>query len=47
MGRFFPNAADDFDPRELYPLIDKTMADSDAGDLTLESYQHGSKEAKP
>ncbi len=46
LGKFVPNALDDFDPREFYPLIDKTMADTDAGDPTLESYQHGRKEAK-
>ena len=40
VGRFVPNGADDFDPREFYPLVDKTMADADAGDPTLESYQH-------
>jgi hypothetical protein len=40
IGRFVPNAADDFDPREYYPLVDKTMADADANDPTLESYQH-------
>ena len=39
VGKFVPNAADEFDPRELYPLIDRTMADADAGDPTLESYQ--------
>ena len=47
VGKFVPNAPDDFEPREFYPLVDKTMADADAGDPTLESYQHYSKEAKP
>jgi hypothetical protein len=40
VGKFVPNTADDFDPREFYPLIDRTMADADAGDPTLDSYQH-------
>jgi hypothetical protein len=47
VGKFVPNAADDFDPRGLYPLVDKTMADADPGDPTLESYQHYSNEGKP
>lgn len=46
LGRFVPNSADDFDPREAYPFVDKTMADADADDPTLESYQHYGKEAK-
>jgi hypothetical protein len=29
----------DVDPRELYPLIDETMAEDDAHDPLLESYQ--------
>jgi hypothetical protein len=47
VGKFVPNAAEDFDPREFYPLIDITMADADVGDPTLESYQHYSKETQP
>jgi hypothetical protein len=39
VGRFIPKAAEEFDPRELYPCVDKTMADADAGDPALESYQ--------
>ena len=46
VGRFVPNSADDFDPREYYPLVDKTMADADAGDPTLESYQQYCNESK-
>jgi hypothetical protein len=30
---------DDFDPREAYPFVDRTMAKDDALDPTLESYQ--------
>ena len=30
---------DDFDPRTLYPMIDKVMAADDAKDPLLESYQ--------
>src|ERR1700734_2706297 len=45
LGRFVPNLADDYDPSEAYPFVDKTMADADAGDPTLESYQHYRKEA--
>ncbi len=30
---------DDFDPREFYPMIDKAMAEDDAKDPLLESYQ--------
>jgi len=40
LGRFVPNLADDYDPREAYPFVDKTMADADADDPTLESCQH-------
>jgi hypothetical protein len=29
----------DFDPREMYPFIDKVMSDDDANDPLLESYQ--------
>jgi len=47
VGKFVPTASEDFDPREFYPLVDKTMADADAGDPTLESYQRYNKEAKP
>jgi hypothetical protein len=32
-------ATGDFDPREAYPLIDKVMAEDDAHDPLLESYQ--------
>jgi hypothetical protein len=46
LGRFVPNLADEYDPREAYPFIDKTMADADADDPTLESYQRHRKEAK-
>jgi hypothetical protein len=31
--------AGDFDPREGYPLIDKVMAEDDADDPLLDSYQ--------
>jgi hypothetical protein len=31
--------SDDFDPREFYPLIDKVMAEDDAHDPLLDSYQ--------
>jgi len=31
--------AGDFDPREGYPLIDKVMAEDDANDPLLDSYQ--------
>ncbi len=30
---------DEFDPQEAYPLIDKIMAEDDANDPLLESYQ--------
>ncbi len=46
VGRFVPNAADDFDPRKFYSQIDKTMADAYAGDPTLNSYQHYKTGAK-
>jgi len=29
----------DFDPRELYPTIEKVMAEDDAADPLLDSYQ--------
>jgi hypothetical protein len=29
----------EFDPREAYPLVDRVMAEDDANDPTLESYQ--------
>ena len=29
----------DFDPREFYPMIDKVMAEDDAKDPLLDSYQ--------
>lgn len=29
----------DFDPREAYPLIERVMADDDANDPLLDSYQ--------
>ena len=47
LGRFVPTAADDFNPREAYPFVDKTMADADAVDPTLASYQRYQSEAKP
>lgn len=31
---------DDFDPRESYPFVDRVMAEDDANDPSLESYQH-------
>jgi hypothetical protein len=34
-GVFF----DDFDPRQFYPSIDRIMAEDDANDPLLESYQ--------
>jgi len=45
LGRFVPHFADDYDPRQAYPMVDKTMADADADDPTLASYQR--LEAKP
>jgi hypothetical protein len=45
LGRFVPNLGEDYDPQEAYPFVDKTMADADADDPTLESYQHYRKEA--
>jgi hypothetical protein len=35
----FRAALDEFDPREAYPFVDRTMAEDDAKDATLESYQ--------
>jgi len=32
-------AAGDFDPRDTYPLIDRAMAEDDAHDPLLETYQ--------
>jgi hypothetical protein len=32
-------SADDFDPRHSYPIVDSVMADDDAHDPLLESYQ--------
>lgn len=32
-------ADDDYDPREGYPLVDQIMAEDDAHDPTLASYQ--------
>ena len=29
----------EFSPREAYPLVDRVMAEDDAGDPTLDSYQ--------
>jgi hypothetical protein len=29
----------DFDPREAYPFVDKVLAENDANDPHLESYQ--------
>lgn len=29
----------DFDPREAYPLVDQVMAEDDAADPLLDSYQ--------
>lgn len=29
----------EFSPREAYPLVDRVMADDDAGDPALETYQ--------
>jgi hypothetical protein len=46
LGRFVPSFADEFDLREGYPFVDKTMADADADDPTMESYRHYRKEAK-
>jgi hypothetical protein len=31
--------SDELDPRELYPMIDRVMAEDDACDPLLESYQ--------
>ena len=31
--------SDDFEPRQLYPSIDRIMAEDDANDPLLESYQ--------
>ncbi|MBA4107064.1 MAG: hypothetical protein C0485_15060 [Pirellula sp.] len=33
------NAGDTFDPREAYPTIERLMADDDAHDPLLDSYQ--------
>jgi hypothetical protein len=35
---------DDFDPRDAYPLVDKIMAEDDANDPYLESYQKYGKQ---
>ena len=37
VGRFVPNTTDDFDPRDFYPFIDKTMADADLGESSIGS----------
>ena len=31
---------EEFDPREAYPFVDRVMAEDDAHDPTLESYQN-------
>jgi hypothetical protein len=31
---------DEFDPREAYPFVDRVMAEDDANDAYLDSYQH-------
>jgi hypothetical protein len=31
---------DEFDPREAYPVVDRTMADDDAQDPYVDTYQH-------
>ena len=31
--------SEDFDPREAYPVVDKVMAEDDANDPLLDSYQ--------
>jgi len=38
---------EDFDPREAYPLLDRIMAEDDANDPYLESYQHLRPKSKP
>ena len=30
----------EMDPRDAYPHVDRVMADDDAGDPTLDDYQH-------
>jgi hypothetical protein len=47
LGKFVPASADEFDPREAYPFVDKTMGDADAGDPTLADYQRHGSEARP
>lgn len=41
------NSYDDseFSPQEAYPLVDQVMAEDDAGDPTLESYQKYRRDA--
>jgi hypothetical protein len=38
---------DDYNPREAYPYVDKVMAEDDARDPTLESYQHIERDQRP
>ncbi len=35
---------EEFDPREAYPIVDRIMAEDDAQDPHLESYQHYRRE---
>jgi hypothetical protein len=37
--RMAATLSDDFDPREFYPMIDEVMAEDDAKDPLLDSYQ--------
>ena len=37
--KLVPSLSDAFNPREAYPAIDKVMADDDADDPLLDSYQ--------
>jgi hypothetical protein len=39
-------AENEFDPRDAYPLVDRVMAEEDASDPHLESYQHPPHEGR-
>jgi hypothetical protein len=38
---------DEFDPREVYPFVDKIMTEDDAADPSQESYQHIRRDQRP
>ena len=38
--RFMAVFEEEFDPRETYPFVDRVMAEDDANDPTLASYQN-------